>query len=219
MSETKAKLDAAPLRPRQLARKGPIPNHILDAIAIMSLSGARCEDIADQVGLTVKAVQRLVAEKSNHKFNAIVEGYREKLLKVAVQHKMRLGGMMEAAYLAFERSLTQDRDLRLAKETAKDVFAEVVPKPEQQRPDSIDVNVGFQSIHLQQEVTNQFGETATKFGELIERVAGALGPDTHTKKGPDALPSAYSTTEAEPEDAVIEADFSDAPGPEEPDES
>ena len=217
VSEEKAKTDGSPLGNPQhrkddqpkgvLAKRGPIPNHILDAIAILSLSGARAEDISVQVGLPVKTVTRLVTEQANHKFNAIVEGYREKLLKHAVQHKIRLGAMMEYSYNAYERALTQDRDLRLAKDTAKDVFEQVVPS-QQRRPEQVDVNVGFQSIHLQQEVNNSFGETAGKFAELLGSVATLLGaPDPHTKKGPEALPSAYE--HQEPEDVVLEAEFTE----------
>ena len=201
--------------PKQLVKKGPIPNHILDAVAILALSGARVEEISNQVGLPLKTVSHLVVNKNNHKFNGIMEGYRERMLKVAVQHKLKLGGMMASAYDAVERALVQDRDAKLAKDTAFDLFKEVIPQPAKDKPESVGTSTSFVNIQLQQEVNTSFGETAGKFGELIETIAKMGTVDVHTKKGIDALPSAYTDTGGEPEDVVMEAEFVTEPEPDE----
>lgn len=188
-------------------RRGPLAAHQLDAVAILSLNGVAYDDIAGQVGCSTDQVKHLVRDKANHTFNALVAGYREKILTHSVQHRMKMMKLMNASYEAVENAIQQRGDARLAKDTAFQVFKEALPAPETPKQE-MQVNLGFQNVHLQQEVTTSTNEMLGKLPEILNRLGEVVGTvDPHTRKGTAALPQAYSQPDKDTEE-VVDADFS-----------
>ena len=176
------------VKPSPLARRGPIPPHILDAVALMALNLMLKEDIALAAGLKPDAVGRLL-KGDNPKFNKILEGYRQKLLARTAHHQLRLADLMDQSYAAVANALTGN-DQRLAKETAFEVMDRALPqRAERLQPDGTTINLGFQTNIVQNEVTESIRSLVGNFGDLVDTIA-QQDPERHVKTGLEAVPRA-----------------------------
>ena len=165
-----------------------LPTHILDALAIMTLRGLRYADMATAVGVPQNTVEALVREGKNAEFQALLEGYRKRMLASTTTVQQDLMELVPTGVVAVRRALEQDRDPKLAKDTAWELMDRVFPKP--QDKSDVNVNVGFQNVQTQVEINQAFVEVGTKFGELLTTLS-KQDPDRHVRTGVDALPSAY----------------------------
>jgi hypothetical protein len=171
-----------------------LPTHILDALAIMTLRGLRYADMATAVGVPQATVEKLVRDGHNKEFQGLLDGYRKRMLASTTTVQQDLMELVPTGVVAVRRALEQDRDLRLAKDTAWELMDRVFPRP--QDKSDVNVNVGFQSVQTQVEINQAFVEVGTKFGQLLETLS-KQDPNRHVRTGVDALPSAYEVpTEA-----------------------
>lgn len=183
-------------------RSGRLPKYVLEAIALMVVNGASYEDISASTGIPADRLRGLVAQGPETGFGRMVEAHRRKILRATAFHQMRLMDLLDHAYNAVSRALQDVDDPKLAKDTAFELFDRVVPQPQQA---DLEVNVGFQNVHLQSSVHQVF----TKLGNNFESLLGALttqDPDRHLKsdsvgyKLPDhATPDQVETLDVQPE--------------------
>ena len=193
-------------------RQGPIPEHLLHAIALMSLNLVPTADIATAAGLKVDAVGRLLAGE-NTKYNELLDGYRKKILNTTSTHQLHLADLIEKAYGAVERALVQNTDLRLAKDTGFEVMDRVLPNRAERLADapSTNISVALQTNILQTEVNTGIKSIIGQFGELVEAVT-SQDPERHVKTGAEALPrsaaaATIANTTVEPVEAVNPEDL------------
>ena len=181
--------DLAPANPTHPnAKRGPIPKYILDAVALMVLNTVPAVTIATSTGLKVEQVKRLL-DGTNKKFEAILDGYRQKLLGCTVNHQLRLMELMDQAYAAVGNAL-QGNDVRIAKETAFEVMDRALPQ-RAERADGINMGINIQTNIVQTEVNKSISDMVSSFAGL----AGAIStqdPERHVKTGLDALPRAIN---------------------------
>ena len=149
-------------------RRGRIPHHMLQVVALMVVNGASYESIATSTGLPHDTLQRLVTEGANKRFNKYVEAYREKVLKATSFHQMKLMDMLDHAYIAVQRGLGSEDD-KLAVDTAFKLMDRVVPNTVNQQA-AMEVNVGFQNVHLENQVHTTFKAVSGKIESLMGRL-------------------------------------------------
>lgn len=152
---------------QQESRPGRIPNHVLESVALMVINGARYEDISASTGIKPDTVKALVLGGHNQTFDGLLAAYRKKVLKATSHHQMRLLDLYEHAYRAIHRGLMAEDD-RVAVDTAWKLFDRTLPQ--QPKEAQMQVNVGFQNVHLEHQVSNTFQALGEKFESLLSRV-------------------------------------------------
>ena len=173
---------------RALSRRGPIPEYILDNIAIMGLNGASTDDIHKSTGVSARTITRLMKGGANVKFDAIYEGYRKRVLGMTVQHQMRLATLLEKSYSAISRALDSPED-RIASDAAFKLMDRAIPRNEKSN-NEFNVNVGFQNnLNLQTQANSAFAQMAKELESLIGNIS-TIDVSKHIKDGEDVLPSA-----------------------------
>jgi hypothetical protein len=157
-----------PTEPGALAKPGPVPEHILNAAAAMAAGGARAAEISTATGVPVRTVDSWLTEGKNEKFQEIYEHSRGQILRTAAHHQIKLHRLMDFSYDAIERAVNNVTDLRLAAEQAWKVMDRCMGPPD--KP-TLDVNVGFQNVQVNNQVNKVFGKMTEKFANLLETVS------------------------------------------------
>jgi len=187
---------------------GPIPEHLLDAIALMTLNMVPPADMALSAGVRPETVKYLLSGE-NDKFNAILDGYRQKILGRTTQHHLRLTELLEHAYGAVERAINSD-DLRASVDASWNLMDRVLPQRADRLETGTTVNLALQTNIVQTEVTGAIKDLVGRFGNLVEAVT-TQDPDRHVLTGAEAVPRAI--------EVVVEASPTNDTPPDPPEET
>lgn len=159
----------------------------LDAIAMLAAELVPAESISQGTGVELHKVRKLL-RGHDERFNAILDGYRERRLRATGGHLFRLYQFHEAAYRAIEDGLASG-DIKVRVDTAWKVFDRTVPAPKAKDPATpVDVTLNLPPAALEQLARASVEVQAF----LSARTPGGPTPEErllkHVKVGEAALP-------------------------------
>jgi predicted transcriptional regulator len=186
--------------------KPRIAEYKLDAISVMAHSGRSVAEIADATGVPDQTVRNMLQGGANKKFDDLHEGHRQRILQSAVQAKAEILDLVDVAWPAIRRAITQVEDVRLARDTAFDVLDRAGMGATPAAQNELNVNVGLQNVHVEGETVQAFSVISEKFGELLGALQGQ-DPKRHELTAAEALPK-FSEPASQEVD-VVDVDFSD----------
>lgn len=170
-----------------------IPNHRLDAVALLQLQGTSGATIARMTGLGATTVQALI-EGRNDTYNRILDAFRQKLFDGLLRDQMQLIELLPECYGVWKRTLTGD-NLPLANETAWKIHDRLIPPSiaPQGTPGGITVNIASGNTKVENQFTTMLGELPKRLESILSM--STVDPNRYLRTETEALPAAASVPE------------------------
>jgi hypothetical protein len=164
----------------------PIPEHKLNAIAHMAVSGNDVEQMAQVTSLKVDTIKRLLRGE-NQKFVALREAHERKLFASEVLHLMWMRDQQADCQQALTNAI-RGGDKRLAAEYAWKILETLRPK--RQEPDKAEITVNVRAEAEFKQTVLDIGKEFIEIKEFLSK----QDPNKHVLTGEEALPRAIAAT-------------------------
>jgi hypothetical protein len=173
-----------------------LPEWVLDNVALLSLQCPNAAQIATMTGVNEGTVRALL-DGSNAQFQAIRNGYRQKLLNGMIRDQMNLLDLLPLTYPLWKSIMTGD-DKKHADEVARWVRGRLIPEPAQAAtPAGVTVNIGA-NVQVESQLGGLLKSLPNQLEEIIRTTThSTYDPDKFTRSDTEALPVAAVVPERE----------------------